>query len=40
MRDGLTSDGVFLVFQGENNLSRLAELIDWGVHGEETFPDE
>ena len=40
MRDSLTSDGIFLVVQVENNLSRLMEVIDWGVHGEETVPDE
>ena len=40
MIDGLTSNGVFLVVQGENNLSHLVEVLDWGVPGEETVPDE
>ena len=40
MRDVLTSDGVFLVVQGKNNLSHLVEVLDWGVHGENTVPDE
>ena len=40
MRNVLTSDGVFLVVQGKNNLSHLVEVLDWGVHGENTVPDE
>ena len=40
VRDVLTSDGVFLVVQGEENLSRLVEVLDWGVHREETVPNK
>ena len=30
----------FVVVQGEVNLSRLADVLDWGVHGEETVPEK
>ena len=40
MRYGLTSDGTFLFVQGKNNLSRLVEVLNRGVHMEETVPDE
>ena len=40
MRDGLNSDVVFLVVQGEDNLSRLVEVLNWGIHREETVPDK
>ena len=33
MRDGLTSDGVFLVVQGEDNLGEMLEPPDWGIGG-------
>ena len=31
---------IFLVIQGENNLSHLGKVIDQGVHSEETVPDK
>ena len=40
VKDSLPSDVIFLVFQGEDNLSGLMEVLNWGVHGDETVPDE
>ena len=40
MRDGLASYDIFLVVQGENNLSRLVEVLGWVVYREETIPDK
>ena len=40
VRDGLASDGVLLVFQGEDDLSDMLKLIDWGVGGEEDVADK
>ena len=30
----------FLVVQGEDNLSRLVKMINWGIHGEETVSNK
>ena len=38
MRDGLTSDGVLLVVEGEENLGDVIEPPDWGIGGEEGVP--
>ena len=35
VRDGLTSDGVLLVVQGEDDLCDVLEPLDWGVRGKE-----
>ena len=40
MRDGLTSDGVLLVVQGEDDLGDMLKLLDHGVCGEEIVPNE
>ena len=40
MRNGHTLDGVFLVVQSEDNLSRLIEVLNWGVPREETDPNK
>ena len=40
VRNGHTLDGVFLVVQSEDNLSRLIEVLNWGVHREETAPNK
>ena len=38
MRDGLTSDGVLLVVEGEDNLGDVIKPPDWGMGGEEGVP--
>ena len=40
VKDGLTSDGILLVFQGEENLGDVLEPPNWGIGGEEGVPDE
>ena len=40
MRYGLTSDGIFLVVQGEDDLCGMLKVLDWGVRGDEMIPDE
>ena len=40
MRDGLISDGIILVIQGEDDTGDVLELLNQGVCGEETVPDE
>ena len=40
VRDGLTSDSILLVVQGEDDLSNVFEPPDWGIGGEEGVPDE
>ena len=40
MRDGLTSDGVLLVVQGEDDLGDVLELIDQGLCREDIVSDE
>ena len=38
VRDGLTSDGILLVVQGEDNLDDLLKPPDWDIGGEEGVP--
>ena len=40
VRDGLTSDGILLVVQGEDDLSDVLEPPDWGIGKEEDVPGE
>ena len=40
VRDGLTLDGVFLVFQGEDNLGDTLKPLDRGIRGEEGVADK
>ena len=40
MRYGITSDGILLVFQGEEDLFGMLEMINWGVGVEEIIPHE
>ena len=40
MRGCLTSDGIILDVQGEDDLCDMLKLIDWGVCGEDIVPDE
>ena len=40
MRDGLTSDGVLLVVQGEEDLGDVLKLLDQGVYGDEMVLDK
>ena len=40
MRDGLTSDGVLLVVQGEDDLGDVLELLDQGFCREGIVPDK
>ena len=39
-RDDLTSDGVLLVVQGEDDMGDMLELLDRGICKEEIVPDE
>ena len=39
-RDGINSDVILLVFQGEDNMSGILEALNWGVGWEELVPDE
>ena len=38
--DGITADGIIMIFEGDDNLGGLAEIIDGGVPGEEKVPNE
>ena len=40
VRDGLTLDGVLLVFQGEDDMGDMLEPTNWGIGEEEGVPDE
>ena len=40
MRNGHTSDEFSLVVQDEDNLSRLAVVLDWGFYEEENSPEK
>ena len=40
VRDGLTSDGILLVVQGEDDLSNVLKPPNWGILGEEGVPGE
>ena len=40
MRNGHTSDEFSLVVQDEDNLSRLAVVLDWGFYEEDNFPEK
>ena len=40
MRDGLTADGIVLIFQGNDNTGGLVEILGGGVPREEKVPDE
>ena len=40
MGDGLTTDGIILIIEGDENLGGLAEMLGRGVPGEEKAPDE
>ena len=40
MIDGLTSDSILLVVQGEYDLCGMLKVIDWGTGGDEMVPDE
>ena len=40
VRDCLTSDGILLVVQGEDDLSNVIEPPDWDIMGEEGDPGE
>ena len=38
--DGLAANGIFLIIEGEDNLSGLAEMLGRSVPGKEEFPDK
>ena len=38
--DGLTTDGILLIVEGDDNLSGLAKMLNRSVPGEEEVPDE
>ena len=38
--DGLTSDGILMVVQGEDDLCGVLEVLYWDVDREEMVPDE
>ena len=40
MIDGLTSDGILLVFQGEYDLCGILKVLDQGAGGDEMVPDK
>ena len=40
MRYGLTSDGIILVVQGEDDLGDVLKPPDWGIGGGKGVPDE
>ena len=40
MRDGITSNGILLVVQGEDDLCGMLEMLNQGVGGEAMVPDE
>ena len=40
VRDHLTSDGILLVVQGEDDLCGMLKVLGWGVGGDEMAPDE
>ena len=40
VRYGLTSDGILLVVQGEDDLCGMLEMLNQGVGGEAMVPDE
>ena len=39
-RDVLTLDGFLMIFQGEDNLIGVLEVLNWGVNWEEPVPDK
>ena len=39
-KDGITSDGILMVVQGEDNLGDMLEPLDWGVRGEESVTNK
>ena len=40
VRNGLTSDNILLVVQGEENMCSVLEFFNWGVGWEELVPDK
>ena len=40
VREGLTSDSIILVVQGEDDLGDVFEPPDWGILGEEGVPNK
>ena len=40
MGDGLTVDGILLIFEDDENLGGLVEMLGGGVPGEEKLPDK
>ena len=40
MGDGLTTDGIFLIVEADDNFCGMEEMIRGGVPGEEKVPDK